>query len=246
MPPAPPPSSSRRKRVVKKSCLTRLYAFDGEVRQAYPARTLLGLDEVGRGSAIGPVVACAASLPETLCRDVKRALRALNDSKQVKPEERAQLAQWLSDHARVALGEASAAEVDAINVYHASLLAIRRAHDAWLDRFGAEAVDGNPPFLLIDGHVPLPGLDRAGQRPVIKGDGKSAVIAAASVVAKQHRDAMIRAWALTYPDYGWETNIGYLTPVHREAIARLGLTPHHRRSFSLCAEAEAQLSLSLG
>ena len=188
-----------------------------------------GVDEVGRGPLAGPVVAAAAILPH----DGLPAwlVEAIDDSKAVKRALREDLAPALCEHAWIALGAASVAEIDTMNILRASHLAMERAI----------AGLGIPPDLaLVDGNL-LPALPCRGQA-VVKGDARCLSIAAASIVAKVARDREMAALALEFPGYGWERNAGYGTAEHRAALARLGPTPHHRRSFAPVAE---QLALGI-
>ena len=178
-----------------------------------------GLDEVGRGPWAGPVVACAAVLdrdrfPTTLAAQ-------LDDSKKLTAARRESLYPALIENTDFAIAEASVAEIDALNILQASLLAMRRA-------FAGLAPD--PVAALVDGNRD-PDLPCQTQL-VVKGDSRSLSIAAASVIAKVHRDRLMAALAEAFPGYGWERNAGYGVKAHREALARLGVTPHHRRSFA--------------
>jgi ribonuclease HII len=182
-----------------------------------------GIDEVGRGPLAGPVVTAAvildpARLPRTL-------LDKLDDSKKLSKRLREELAELVPATAIIGFGEASVEEIDRLNILQATFLAMRRAYDA-LGRDCAHAlVDGNRPPRL-----PCP------VRCVVGGDGISLSIAAASVVAKVRRDAMMAELALAHPEFGWERNAGYGTAEHLEALKRLGPTPHHRRSFAPVAQ----------
>ncbi|HLT02611.1 MAG TPA: ribonuclease HII [Geminicoccaceae bacterium] len=172
-----------------------------------------GVDEVGRGPLAGPVVAAAVIL--------LRPVRGLADSKTLCPEERERLAGLLRSRARIGIGAASVAEIDRINILQASLLAMRRA----VLRLGCL-----PEVALIDGNqapeLPCP------VETIVDGDALVPAISAASIVAKVTRDRLMRRLATRYPGYGWETNVGYATSAHREAIWQLGPCRHHRRSFA--------------
>lgn len=174
-----------------------------------------GIDEVGRGPWAGPVVAAAVIL------DVAAIPEGLDDSKRLTAAKREMLYDALILRARFGVGIATVAEIDEINILRASFLAMRRALDA---------LDGPPAVALIDGkHLP-PDLPCEG-RAVIGGDGLALSIAAASVIAKVTRDRMMVALAGEFPGYGWENNMGYGTRAHQDGLARLGVTPHHRRTF---------------
>jgi ribonuclease HII len=183
-----------------------------------------GIDEVGRGPLAGPVVAAAVILDQ---KRFPRSLRErLDDSKVLTIDEREACWKALGrcverGAAHIAVGAASVREIDTINILRAALLAMARA---------VTALRVSPEIALVDGNMPPP-LGCA-VKTVIGGDGLSFSIAAASVVAKVTRDRLMRALAPRYPGYGWETNVGYATREHGEAIARLGPTPHHRRSFA--------------
>jgi ribonuclease HII len=202
-------------------------------------RLVIGLDEAGRGPWAGPVVAAAAWLdPAKL--DPALA-EGLDDSKKLSARRRSDLFAILSDPAstcaRVAVGEASVEEIDDLNILQASLLAMQRAAAA----LGA-ALDGMPEAALVDGNK-LPQL-ACEARAIVKGDSRSLSIAAASVVAKVTRDRAMAALARDYPGYGWERNQGYGTAEHRAGIARLGVTPLHRRSFRPIRDALESKSLT--
>lgn len=177
-----------------------------------------GVDEVGRGPLAGPVLAAAAILPVALDA---RILDMIDDSKKLTAEQReAALAAMLEAGALVALGAASVAEIERINILRASLLAMRRA-------VGRLAL--KPDHVLVDGTM-APDLPM-GCTCMIGGDGISASIAAASIVAKVARDRLMRRLDARYPGYAWGRNAGYGTPAHRDAIVTLGITLHHRRGF---------------
>ncbi|MBO6790753.1 MAG: ribonuclease HII [Dinoroseobacter sp.] len=174
-----------------------------------------GVDEVGRGPLAGPVVAAAVIL------DPVRLPAGLNDSKQVSAKNRALLAAELTKIATVSIAEASVKEIDALNIRQATFLAMRRA---------VEGLAIAPEALLIDGRDIPPGLPCHAEA-IVKGDGRSLSIAAASIVAKEARDALMRQLDAENPGYGWAQNAGYPTKAHRDALLSLGVTPHHRRSF---------------
>jgi ribonuclease HII len=189
---------------------------------------LAGVDEVGRGPLAGPVVACAVVMPPD-----RRAIAGVNDSKQLDHATRVALAARIREQALViALGAASAREIDRINIYHATVLAMRRA----LARVPATL--GAPPHhVLVDGK-PLRTLGTV-HTAVVKGDAKCYAIACASIIAKVTRDRLMTSLAARHGGFGWERNSGYGTPEHRHALAKQGLTPHHRRSF--CTSVQVSL-----
>jgi ribonuclease HII len=175
-----------------------------------------GIDEVGRGPWAGPVVAAAVIL------DPLAVPEGLDDSKRLAPPRREELSAMLHACATVGVGMASVAEIEAMNILQASFLAMRRA---------VAALSRRPALALVDGHMHPPGLP-CPCRPVVGGDGLALSIAAASIVAKVTRDAMMVALSQQFPGYGWETNMGYGTRGHAEGLGRLGVSPHHRRGFA--------------
>jgi ribonuclease HII len=183
-----------------------------------------GIDEAGRGPLAGPVVAGAVVLfTQHLDGGL---LDALDDSKKLTARRRAALFDGLmgaaaSGGAMIGIGEASVEEVDRLNILQAALLAMERA---------AAALSEAPDYALVDGNK-LPRLD-CPARAVIGGDGLSSSIAAASIVAKVTRDAIMTELDRAHPGYGFARNAGYGTAGHKAALARLGVTPHHRRSFA--------------
>lgn len=182
---------------------------------------ICGVDEAGRGPWAGPVVAGAAILDQAnLPVDL---VEGLDDSKKLKAQKREDLLERLQgcDAVQLGLGIASVEEVDELNILQATFLAMRRA---------VENLSRVPDFALIDGnHIP-PGL-RCPAEAVVKGDGLSLSIAAASIQAKVARDLMMVELDVLHPGYGWANNAGYGTKQHQEGLARLGITPHHRKSF---------------
>lgn len=177
-----------------------------------------GCDEVGRGCLAGPVVAAAVILPKGYVHPL------LNDSKQLSQAQRLLLSSAIKQVALAwAIGEASNEEIDQVNILHASYLAIHRAI-ALLKQL--------PEFLLIDGNrfKPYKAIPHV---CIVRGDAQFSAIAAASVLAKTHRDAYMRTLSAQFPGYYWEKNVGYPTLAHRQAIQQLGTTPYHRQTFRL-------------
>jgi ribonuclease HII len=194
--------------------LDRLHAYEERAR-ANGHLLVGGIDEVGRGPLAGPVVAAC------VVTDGPLRLRGLNDSKQVPPELRAELAAEIKTRCVAwAVGEASVGEIDRLNIYWASVLAMERA-------LAALAIA--PHYLLTDA-VRIKSWS-APQEPVIKGDAKCATVAAASIVAKVHRDALLVALDAQYPHYGFALHKGYATPQHIAALESHGPCAEHRRGF---------------
>lgn len=179
-------------------------------------RLVAGVDEVGVGPLAGPVIAAAVVLPQNVRE------RGVDDSKRLTASQREDLAGRIGTVAlAVGIGIAEVEEVDRLNVYHAALVAMRRA---------VESLPLVPERLLVDART-IPGIDMP-QTPMVKGDQRSYSIAAASIVAKVRRDSLMRELDAVYPGYGFGRNMGYGTAEHLAAIERLGPCPVHRRSFS--------------
>ncbi|MBJ6372903.1 ribonuclease HII [Sedimentitalea arenosa] len=174
-----------------------------------------GVDEVGRGPLAGPVTAAAVIL------DPAQIPEGLNDSKKLTAKARARIAVLIHEQAEVSIAHASVEEIDRLNILRASHLAMERA---------VAALSPPPDFVLIDGSMIPRGLALP-SAAVVRGDGRSVSIAAASIVAKIARDRIMVDLAQQHPGYGWETNAGYPSKSHRLALQNLGVTPHHRRSF---------------
>jgi ribonuclease HII len=188
---------------------------------------LAGVDEVGRGPLAGPVVACAVIMPPDA-----RAIRGVDDSKQLTRAERERLASLIRARAlAVSLGAASRREIDRLNVFQATVLAMRRA----LSRLSV-----TPHHVVIDG-IPMRTLGVA-HRAVVGGDARCYSVACASIVAKVTRDRVMRALGSRHPEYHWSHNVGYATAAHLAGIDRHGISPHHRRRFWRIA----QTTLALG
>ncbi len=189
-----------------------------EFEEHFLARGLIriaGVDEAGRGPLAGPVVAAAVVLSPELVPD------GLQDSKQLTARKRDDLLKRITQQATIGIGEATVEEIDELNILRASHLAMCRA---------IEALPYMPDHVLIDGNM-IPRDLTCPATPIVKGDTLSLSIAAASIVAKTRRDAIMWDLAQQCPGYGWETNMGYPTKCHKEALRNLGVTPHHRRSF---------------
>ena len=196
---------------------------------------IIGVDEAGRGPLAGPVVAAAV----VLC---KPRPAGLDDSKKLSRDRRASLEAAIKRRCRWAVGVVDVEQIDQLNIFGATMLAMTLAVQALCEQF-----DGVPREVLVDGN-----LTPAGRRPewcwqarpIVGGDAIEPCISAASIIAKEHRDRLMRELAEGHPHYGWERNAGYGTPEHLEALRRHGATPHHRRSFAPVSQLQLQLEVS--
>jgi ribonuclease HII len=218
----PKAKAKPKKRKGPPSRLKKLLEFDRNIPEMFP-EIVIGFDEVGRGCLAGPVVAAAVRLPEIEPRSkLAKSLAILNDSKLLLPKYREELAAIIQDCSEYAICEATVEEIDEINILHASLLAMKRCRQSL--RAIPRAV------LLVDGNMPIPGVSDP-QIPVVQGDSKSASIAAASIIAKVYRDALMTKLSVFFPDYMWNSNKGYRSSAHWSAIDSFGITPWHRKAF---------------
>ena len=189
-------------------------------------RDIAGVDEVGVGPLAGPVLAAAVMFPPDT------DIAGVDDSKKLDPETREELALKIREKASgIGVGLCTVAEIDALNIYHASLLAMRRA---------VEALPRKPQHVLVDART-VPGVD-VPQNMFNKGDGINFSIAAASIIAKTERDRLMDALDCEYPGYGFASHKGYATPEHRAALLRLGPSPVHRQSFPVIHEMRGEFS----
>ena len=179
-------------------------------------KILAGVDEVGRGSLIGPVYAAAVILQKSVNK------KLLKDSKKLSKEKREELYYYIKKNSIWAIGQASTREIEKINILQASLLAMKRA---------ITKLKRKPSLILIDGNK-LPDLKNYNLKYIIKGDQKIASISAASIIAKVSRDKFIKKLSKQFNGYGWDTNSGYGTKEHLKAIKKLGITKYHRKTFS--------------
>ena len=179
-------------------------------------KILAGVDEVGRGSLIGPVYAAAVILNKSINK------KLLKDSKSLSKIRKKELFTYIKKNSVWAIGQASIKEIEKINILHASLLAMKRA---------IKKLKKKPTLVLIDGNK-LPNLKNYNLKYVIKGDQKIPSISAASIIAKVSRDRFITALSKKFENYGWNTNSGYGTKKHLSAIKKFGITKYHRKTFS--------------
>ncbi len=196
------------------ACVELTDCFEAEARRC-GYRLVAGADEAGRGPLAGPVVAAAVILPR------RCIMRGLDDSKQVAEAERERLYEEITSRAlALSVGQATAQEIDRLNILEATRLAMARA---------IQTLPIQPDFLLLDA-VSLPGLS-VPQRPIIKGDGLSVSIAAASIIAKVTRDRLMLEYHQRFPQYHFHVHKGYPTPEHVRLLAEHGPCAIHRRSF---------------
>ena len=179
-------------------------------------KILAGVDEVGRGSLIGPVYAAAVILNDSINK------KLLKGSKSLTKDKREELYKYIKENSIWAIGQASIKEIEKINILHASLLAMKRA---------ILKLKKKPSLVLIDGNK-LPNLKNYNLKYVIKGDQKISSISAASIIAKVSRDKFITKLSKEFNGYGWDTNSGYGTKEHLKAIKKFGITKYHRKTFS--------------
>lgn len=193
--------------------MNSLYLFDLEQGD------IIGIDEAGRGPLAGPVVAAAVKIKE-----YHEEFEKINDSKKISEKTREKLFDIILENCEVGIGIATSEEIDEINILNGTFLAMRRAIEELKTKI--EVI----PKALIDGNHKI--REYSGeQEPVIKGDGKSLAIAAASIIAKVTRDTMMKEVAKEYPEYEFEKHKGYGTKKHREILLEKGPTPIHRKSF---------------
>ena len=179
-------------------------------------KIIAGVDEVGRGSLIGPVYAAAVILNKSINQKI------LKDSKSLTQEKRKLLSDYIKKNSIWAIGKASAEEIEKINILQASLLAMKRA---------IKNLKKKPSHVLIDGDK-IPDLNNYNLKAIVKGDQKIPSISAASIVAKVSRDQFIITLSSKNKDYHWDQNFGYGTKQHLKAIKKFGITKHHRKNFS--------------
>ncbi len=212
-----------RKEILETERLQAMLAPEREL-QALGCKLIAGIDEAGRGPLVGPVVAAAVILPPGLL------LAGVNDSKKLTPSKREELDGTIRGKALAfGIGQATASEIDEINIYQAARLAMERA---------IQALPIPPDGLLTDA-MPLPNFKHLPQKALTHGDALSLSIASASILAKVARDKMLMDLETRYPGYGFASHKGYGTPEHLAAIQEKGLCPEHRLSFAPVAQAQA-------
>lgn len=190
---------------------------------------IAGVDEAGRGPLAGPVVAAAV----ILC---KPRPAGLDDSKKLKASRRAELEAAIKRRCRWAVGVVEVEDIDRLNIFGATMLAMTLAVQGLCEQIGDD-----PDHVLVDGNLTPHGRRpewRWNARAIVGGDALEPCISAASIIAKEHRDRLMRDYALAHPHYGWERNAGYGTPEHLAALRTHGPTPLHRRSFAPVAQLE--------
>lgn len=186
--------------------------MDFTIEKSYESRMICGVDEVGRGPLAGPVVTCAVIYNGII-------IDGIDDSKKLTSRKIEKLAQEIMEHYQYAIGIASVEEIASMNINNATKLAMQRA---------VEGLNSSVDVVLVDGNMKF--CDPR-YISIIKGDQKCYSIACASIVAKLHRDTLMRKLAIEHGEYGWDSNVGYGTKQHMEAIRQYGVTKHHRMSF---------------
>lgn len=198
----------------------------------YKAGTIeAGCDEAGRGCLAGPVFAAAVILPTDLCERNSALAQALNDSKQLTERRRASLRDMIEQEALAwAVVAVDNKEIDQLNILRASITAMHRALDK---------LETRPEHIIVDGNRFYPYGDTP-YTTIVKGDGKYMSIAAASILAKTHRDEYMLQIHQEFPQYAWDSNKGYPSAAHREAIRQHGPTPYHRKTFNLLGSTQLE------
>jgi ribonuclease HII len=209
-----------------------LFQAEQALSEHFKDCVLIGVDEAGRGPLAGPVAAGAVvGADMRVCPTTASAISILNDSKKLTEKQREQIFAELPKHCKYhSIAIASAQEIDEIGILNATFLAMRRA----LDPIISQINEKNLPYkILVDGNLRIREIDKDLQVPIIKGDGKVACIAAASIFAKVHRDRLMAKFAEQFPDYGFEKHKGYGTKAHLSALQKFGQCEIHRKSFKI-------------
>lgn len=207
---------------LKTQKINDLIFFDKELSKS---NIIIGTDEAGRGPGAGPVYAAAVFFPK-IDAQLSKKLELLDDSKKLTPIKREILSQIIKENSIYSINCISAEEIDKINILNASLNAMKKSCEEVI----AQIDNIKKIKVLVDGKIKIRNF-QIEQQTLIKGDSKSASIAAASILAKVERDRVMVELSKKYPQYAWERNKGYLTKVHFEAIKKHGITPFHRKSF---------------
>ena len=198
--------------------MSSLYNFDKEFKKSYGVKYIIGIDEAGRGPLAGPVLTAAAVL------DLDDVIEGINDSKKLNEKKRNAIFPLI--HAKALYKKAVAVNIDAIEKYN-----IRNATIRGMEKCLMDCPYINDSIILVDGDLTLRWISIEKQKAIVKGDAKSASIAAASIIAKVTRDQIMKKYALDYPQYSFEKHKGYGTKAHIEALAKYGLSPIHRGYF---------------
>ncbi|MCQ2958183.1 MAG: ribonuclease HII [Candidatus Gastranaerophilales bacterium] len=200
--------------------MTKLFNFDKKLKQQ---GYLIGTDEAGRGPLAGPVVAAAVCYPE-ITKELQKKLELVNDSKKLTSKQREYLFELIKDNSVYSITVIDVKEIEKINILKSALKAMKISCENVQQQLNEEVE------VVIDGNKLIPDL-KFKQSYIIKGDGKSASIASASILAKVYRDNLMNEYAKQFPQYDWGNNKGYGTKKHIEAILKYGETPLHRQSF---------------
>jgi ribonuclease HII len=199
---------------------------DFSLEHRYPYKIVAGVDEAGRGPLVGPVFAGAVIIDQSCI------IEGINDSKKLSEKKREEIYQAIIQNYAYGIGSASVREINEINILEATKLACKRA---------IEAIPLKPDVVLVDGNMRFPDTRYIS---IVRGDQISVSIAAASIVAKVSRDALMRKLSLVYPEYAWDQNKGYGTKAHLDALQKYGRTEHHRHFKYPIKSTDSLLSLS--
>lgn len=199
-----------------------LFNFDKQLRNN--GTFLVGTDEAGRGAGAGPVYAAAVCF-KNVDKNIITKLKGINDSKQLTEKEREYFFDIITENAVYYIQSGSVQEIARLNILKCTLFCMKRACENVIKKIGEENV-----FVIVDGNKTIPDFDYP-QQALVKGDGKSATVAAASILAKVGRDRFMTELAKKFPQYQWEQNKGYLTPDHLESVDRYGICEHHRAKY---------------
>lgn len=202
------------------------YTFDRQKGVLY----LCGIDEAGRGPLVGPVVAGCVCIPEEAPQACPELL-SIGDSKKLSKKQRESLYELITEHCYFGCGQADVDEIESINILHATMNAMTRAYQDMAHKVKASSIGTDMNLALIDGNR-IPKDMPIDAEAIVKGDAKSLCIGAASIIAKVTRDRLLSCMAEEYPQYHWESNSGYGTKAHLDAIQEYGPTPYHRMGFA--------------